>query len=65
MQNAPAWRYEPGGAATLVAARDEPGAKKMAAGKRFTLEGDNIAAMVLRTGGCAPRKRACLPTCRQ
>jgi len=34
-------------------ALDEPGATKMPVGKRFTLEGDNIAAMVLRTGGIA------------
>jgi signal transduction histidine kinase/uncharacterized protein YoaH (UPF0181 family) len=53
VQNASVWRYEPDGAATLLAARDEPGATKMPVGKRFTLEGDNIAAMVLRTGGIA------------
>jgi signal transduction histidine kinase len=50
MQNASVWRYEPDGAATLLAASDEPGAKRMPVGKRFTLEGDNVAAMVLRTG---------------
>jgi GAF domain-containing protein len=51
--NASVWRYKPDGAATLLAARDEPGARKMPVGKRFTLEGDNIAAMVLRIGGTA------------
>jgi signal transduction histidine kinase len=50
VQNASVWRYEPDGASTLLAACDEPGAKKMPVGKRFTLEGDNIAAMVLHTG---------------
>jgi signal transduction histidine kinase len=44
------WRYEPNGAATLLSAVDEPGAKKMPVGQRFSLEGDNIAAMVLQTG---------------
>jgi GAF domain-containing protein len=53
VQNASVWRYEPDGAATLLAACDEPGAKKMPVGKRFTLEGDNIAAMVLHTCGTA------------
>jgi signal transduction histidine kinase len=50
VQNASVWRYEPDGAATLLAACDEPGAKKMPVGQRFTLEGDNVAAMVLHTG---------------
>jgi PAS domain S-box-containing protein len=50
VQNAAVWRYEPDEAATLLAAHDAPGAKKMPVGTRFTLEGDNIAAMVLHTG---------------
>jgi signal transduction histidine kinase len=50
VQNASVWRYEPDGTATLLAACDEPAAKKMPVGKRFTLEGDNVAAMVLHTG---------------
>jgi PAS domain S-box-containing protein len=53
VQNAAVWRYEPDGAATLLAAHDAPAAKKMPVGTRFTLEGDNIAAMVLRTGAAA------------
>ncbi|MDT5133256.1 MAG: hypothetical protein QOE41_2567, partial [Mycobacterium sp.] len=53
VQNAAVWRYEPDGAATLLAARDDAGAKKMPVGERFTLEGDNIAAMVLCTGRTA------------
>ena len=45
------WRYEPDGAATLVVARDDdPGLKKMPVGARFSLEGDSVPAMVLRTG---------------
>jgi signal transduction histidine kinase len=50
VQHGSVWRYEPDGAATLLAANDEPGAKKMPVGDRFTLEGDNLAAMVLHTG---------------
>jgi signal transduction histidine kinase len=53
VQNAAVWRYEPDGAATLLAAYDAPDAKKMPVGMRFTLEGDNIAAMVLHTGAAA------------
>src|SRR6478736_5393807 len=45
------WRYKPDGAATLLAARDDdPGLKKMPVGARFSLEGDSVPAMVLRTG---------------
>ncbi|MDX6484664.1 MAG: hypothetical protein QOE95_2437, partial [Gaiellaceae bacterium] len=40
VQHASVWRYEPDGAATLLAASDEPGATKMPVGDRFTLEGD-------------------------
>jgi PAS domain S-box-containing protein len=50
VQHASVWRYEHDGAATLLAASGEPGAKKMPVGDRFTLEGDNLAAMVLHTG---------------
>jgi PAS domain S-box-containing protein len=50
VRHASVWRYEPGGAVTLLAASGEPGAKKMPVGDRFTLEGDNLAAMVLHTG---------------
>jgi PAS domain S-box-containing protein len=52
-QNAAVWRYEPDGAATLLAGHDAPSAKKMPVGMRFTLEGDNVAAMVLRSGAAA------------
>ncbi|MCU1694808.1 MAG: domain S-box [Mycobacterium sp.] len=50
VQHGSVWRYEPDGAAILLAASDEPGAKKTPVGDRFTLEGDNLAAMVLHTG---------------
>jgi PAS domain S-box-containing protein len=50
VQNAAIWRYESDGAATLLAASDERGAKTMPVGDRFTLEGDNVAARVLHTG---------------
>jgi signal transduction histidine kinase len=50
VENASVWRYESNGVATLLSAWDEPGAKKMPVGQRFSLEGDNIAAMVLQTG---------------
>src|SRR6202171_3020539 len=43
-------RCETGGAATLVAARDGPGATKEPVGGRFSLEVENLAATVLRTG---------------
>jgi signal transduction histidine kinase len=46
-------RYEPDGAATVLAARDEPGSMKMPVGKRFTSQDESVAAMVLRTGHVA------------
>ncbi|MET4431598.1 signal transduction histidine kinase [Mycolicibacterium sp. 624] len=48
--NAAVWRYEPHGAATLLAAWDTPGATPMPVGEQFPLEGDNVAARVRRTG---------------
>lgn len=50
VQNSSIWRFEPNGEATLVSAWDEPGAKGMPVGRRFSLEGDNIAVTVLHTG---------------
>jgi signal transduction histidine kinase len=45
--NASLWRYEPDGSATLVAARDDPAQKEqMPVGTRWSLEGENIVAMV-------------------
>jgi signal transduction histidine kinase len=51
--NAALFRYLQDGSGELVAARDEAGLKKMPVGARLTLEGDNVAAMVLRTGATA------------
>lgn len=48
--NATLLRYQPDGSGMIVAARDEPGLPKMPVGERLTLEGENIAAMVLQTG---------------
>ena len=47
------FRCETGGAATLVAAWDGPGATKEPVGGRFSLEIENLAATVLRTGRAA------------
>jgi len=46
-------RFEPDGAATLLAARDESGLTKKLVEQQFSLEGDNIVARVLRTGRSA------------
>ncbi|MDT5187408.1 MAG: hypothetical protein QOI29_5566 [Mycobacterium sp.] len=53
VRNAGLCRLEPGGAATLVAARDESGLTNKLVGRRFSLEGENIVATVLRTGRAA------------
>jgi len=47
------FRYEADGTATLLAARQEPLSTRLPVGKRFSLEGENIAAMVLHTGRAA------------
>jgi signal transduction histidine kinase len=48
------WRYQPDGSAFLVAACDnDPGVKTMPVGTRFSLEGDNVPARVLRTSRSA------------
>jgi signal transduction histidine kinase len=46
-------RYEPDSAAIVLAARDEPRSKKMRVGRRFTLQGDTVAAMIMRAGRAA------------
>ena len=46
-------RFEPDGAATLLAARDQQQLTRKLVGTRFSLEGENILAMVLRTGRAA------------
>jgi signal transduction histidine kinase len=43
-------QYEPGSAATVVASYAEPDEASIPAGERVTLEGDNVSAMVLRSG---------------
>jgi signal transduction histidine kinase len=53
VQNAALWRYEADNTALLLAAADEPGLHKMTVGERFSLEGENIAAMVRRSGRAA------------
>jgi signal transduction histidine kinase len=53
VQNAALLRYEPDDTALLLAAADEPGLEKMTVGERFSLDGDSVAAMVLRSGGAA------------
>jgi signal transduction histidine kinase len=52
--NAALWRYESDGTATLVAARDDPEQTgQMPVGTRWSLEGDNIVAMVADSGQIA------------
>ena len=55
VQNASLFRYEPDGTAGpgCSKAADEPGLQKMPVGERFSLEGENIAAMVRRSGRVA------------
>ncbi|MDT4949492.1 MAG: hypothetical protein QOJ37_2087 [Pseudonocardiales bacterium] len=53
VHNAGLCRLEPDGAATLVAARDEAEFTNNLVGQRFSLEGENIVATVIRTGGVA------------
>jgi signal transduction histidine kinase len=47
------FRYEIDGAATLLAGWDRPGLTKEPVGERFSLERENLAAVVLRTGRAA------------
>jgi K+-sensing histidine kinase KdpD len=50
VRNAAVFCYEPDGTAVLLAAHDEPDLTKTPAGERTSPEGENVAAMVLRTG---------------
>jgi signal transduction histidine kinase len=51
VENASLWRYEPDGTATLVAACDDPGqTARMPVGSRWSLDGENIVAVVADTG---------------
>jgi signal transduction histidine kinase len=52
-QNAALFRYEPDGTALLLAAADEPELEEMPVGERFSLDGENVAAMVWRHGRLA------------
>jgi GAF domain-containing protein len=51
--NAAIYRYETGDTATLLAARDEPGVRTVPIGTRFSFQGENVTAMVYRTGRSA------------
>jgi signal transduction histidine kinase len=51
--NAALFRYLDDDSGELMAAHDEAGLKKMPVGARLTLEGENVAGMVLRTGATA------------
>ena len=53
VHNAGLCRLEPEGSATLVAARDESGLATKLVGQRFSLEGENIVAAVVRAGRAA------------
>ncbi|MDR3664443.1 MAG: histidine kinase [Mycobacterium sp.] len=51
--NAALFRYLDDGSAELVAAHSDPGSDEMPVGARLSLAGDNVAALVLETGGTA------------
>jgi len=53
VRNAALFRYEPDDTALLLAAADEPGLQKMPVGERFSLDGENVAAMVRESGRAA------------
>jgi signal transduction histidine kinase len=46
-------RFEPDGSSIVLAAHHEPGAQKLPVGMRLLFEGENVAAMVLRTARAA------------
>jgi signal transduction histidine kinase len=50
-------RYESGEALVLLATRDDHGLTKLTVGERLSLEGDNVAGMILHTG--APARIDC------
>jgi signal transduction histidine kinase len=53
-EHAALFRYEPDGTAVLVAVHDESGVQPMSVGEHFRIDGDNVAARVLREGRIAP-----------
>jgi signal transduction histidine kinase len=50
VHHATLFRFEPDGTGLLLSAHHEPAWIKMLVGERFSLEGESVAAMVLRTG---------------
>jgi signal transduction histidine kinase len=46
-------RYRPDGAAIVLATHDEHGSQKMSVGRRFSFQGESVAAMIFRTGRAA------------
>jgi signal transduction histidine kinase len=50
MHHATLFRFEPDGTGLLLAAHHEPAWMKVVVGERFSMEGESVAAMVLRTG---------------
>jgi signal transduction histidine kinase len=53
VRHATLFRYETDSEATLLAARHAAGLMKMAVGERMSFEGENVAALVYRTGRAA------------
>jgi PAS domain S-box-containing protein len=53
VDNAEVCRYDPDGTAVIVASYAAPGEPHLPVGDRVTLEGDNVAALVLNTGAPA------------
>ncbi|MDT5182039.1 MAG: hypothetical protein QOI29_197 [Mycobacterium sp.] len=53
-EHAALFRFEPDGSAVLVAVHDESGVHPMSVGDHFRIDGDNVAARVLREGRIAP-----------
>ena len=53
VQHATLVRYEPDGAAVLLAGHHEPDWMKMRVGERFSLDSETVAAMVFRVGHAA------------
>ena len=54
VDTAEVFRYEADGAATVAGSYAQPGLRGIPVGERLTLEGDSVAAIVLRTG-CTAR----------
>jgi signal transduction histidine kinase len=50
VHHATLFRFEPDGAGLLIAGHHESDGTKMVVGQRFPLDGESVAAMVLRTG---------------